>query len=422
MISWNLTRKCHLNCDHCYIDAGREASRDGELGTEEALGVLDQLAEVNREALLILTGGEPMLRRDLKEIVRYATDKGFWVVVGTNFLPVSTAAAIDLVKEGVKGFGLSIDSLRPEVHDKFRETPGAWDNNLKSMKALKEAGIPFLIQTTVHQENKHEIEDMMAFAQFQGAKVFNLYFLVPTGRGAWVSDLSPQEHEDILKQVMVLRQQYAGRMHLNVKCAPHYQRMLYEQDPAHESLRAYAGGGGCPAGTGYLGITPEGDVTPCPYLPVYGGNLKETRFKDIWEHSDLFVNIRKRHHLEGNCGRCEFSLACSGCRARAWAQTGNVLGEDGLCTYEGGSRGGGLVQPDEAVYGAAGGGELVWDEGAKDILSKVPAFVRGVVSKRAEDTARERGLTEVSAELMRELRGNAASRVMNMPFFRRRAE
>lgn len=420
VISWNLTRKCHLQCDHCYIEAGREATRDGELGTEDALKVIDQLAQVNPQALLIFTGGEPLLRRDLRELATYATQKGFWVVVGTNFLPLDGRVAQELVDCGVKGFGLSLDSLDPEQHDAFRHAKGSFQNNIKSMQALKAMGIPFLVQTTVHQGNLNDIEDMVAFAHFHGAKVFNLYFLVPTGRGAYVSDLSPAQHDAVLHRVMGLRPQYAGKIHLNVKCAPHFQRMLYEENPQHENLRTYAGGGGCPAGTGYLGITPEGDVTPCPYLPVYGGNLMQTTFREIWESSEVFTKIRKRHHLSGTCGQCEFAGICSGCRARAWAEHGDVLAQDDLCTYTPGAHGGKYIPPEGLTYGASGAaGELAWEENALSLLANVPGFVRAMVKKKAEDTARERGLAMVCGDLMKELRGSAASRVMRMPFFKR---
>src|SRR5262249_30270308 len=158
-------------------------------------------------------------------------------------------------------------------------------------------------------------------------------FLVPTGRGEFVSDLSDAEYDRVLLELRTIQRKYAGHMLVNAKCAPHYVRILAGEDPAPPYLRTYEGGaGGCPAGTHYLGIRPNGDVTPCPYLPAFGGNLATASLRSIWESSDLFVEIRDRSSLGGRCGACEFNGTCGGCRARAFGNTGSVMAEDALCT------------------------------------------------------------------------------------------
>src|SRR5262245_10215771 len=277
VVSWNLTYRCNLACEHCYLDAGGkplvhdEAFADrSELSTEQCFKVVDDIAAFAPEAVTILTGGEPLLRRDILEIVRHANAKGLWVVVGTNGVKITPTLASLLVKEGVRGMSLSLDALDPARHDAFRRVKGAWQNTVEGAKILAAAGLPFIVQTTIGAHNVNELEQIAAFAHDTlAAKVWNLYFLVPTGRGAFVSDIAPDAYDRILEGLNRFQRHYAGRMLVNAKCAPHYVKTLIEQDPDSPFLKTYTGGaGGCPAGTHYLGIRPNGDVTPCPYLPV----------------------------------------------------------------------------------------------------------------------------------------------------------
>ncbi|MHC4094018.1 MAG: radical SAM protein, partial [Planctomycetota bacterium] len=364
VISWNLTKKCNLRCEHCYISAGRISKTEArdELSTDECLSVIDQICDVNPEALLILTGGEPLLRKDVFEIASYAGAKGLWVVVGTNGVLITEELCGRMLDAGIKGVALSLDSLDPETHDSFRGIQGAWDNTVNGSKVLDSAGVPFIIQTTI---GKHNADDILPIAQFAyelGARVFNLYFLVPTGRGVFISDISPEEYEGTLSQLMELQSSFAGRLLVNAKCAPHYQRMLYEQDADSPFLKSFAGGaGGCPAGTHYLGIRPNGDMTPCPYLPVYGGNLRERSFGEIWEDSEVFQQIRTRKQLGGRCGPCEFNQVCGGCRARAFGATGDFMAEDPWCVYEPGKYGFEVINfAGKTTYGVELGKELTW--------------------------------------------------------------
>ncbi len=425
VISWNLTKKCNLRCEHCYISAGRisKAEAKGELSTEECFDVVDQLAEVNPEALLILTGGEPLMRKDVFEIASYASAKGFWVVVGTNGVFVTEELCRRMAEAGIKGVSLSLDSLDPATHDRFRGVEGAWGNTVDGSKVLLKAGLPFIIQTTIGAHNKDHILDIARFAHELGARVFNLYFLVPTGRGVFISDITPQQYEETLARLMEMQKEFAGKMLVNSKCAPHYQRVLYESDPDSPFLKSFsAGAGGCPAGTHYLGIRPNGDVTPCPYLPAYGGNLRETSFKEIWEESEVFTKIRARNALGGRCGACEFSQVCGGCRARAFGATGDYMAEDPWCVYEPGAHGSEIISfDDKTTYGLDVEAGLPWTPEAEERLNNVPGFVRGMLTKRVESYARERGYDEVSVEVMNEVREEViGGRVGNVPPFVRK--
>ena len=327
-ISWNLTYRCNLACEHCYLDAGttplvgtENFADRSELGTEECFRVIDEIAAFAPECVTILTGGEPLLRRDILEIVRRASERGLWVVVGTNGVCITENVARRLAEAGARGLSLSLDALEPDRHDRFRMVRGAWRNTVEGAEILHKSGLPFIVQTTAGSHNMGELEAIADFAHDRlGARVWNLYFLVPTGRGQFVSDMSPEQYRRVLASLYRIQRKYNGRMLVNAKCAPHYIKTVLENASAQSDarIRTYSGGaGGCPAGTHYMGIRPNGDVTPCPYLPVFAGNLRGAALADLWTSSAVFTGIRHRSSLGGRCGECEMNAHCGGCRARA---------------------------------------------------------------------------------------------------------
>ncbi|MGH7546159.1 MAG: SPASM domain-containing protein, partial [Gemmatimonadota bacterium] len=360
---------------------------------------------------------------DMFQIARYAHERGFWVVVGTNGVKIAHDLVQRMIDAGIRGVSLSLDALDAATHDRFRGVEGAWENTVHGSKVLTERGLPFIVQTTIGRHNVHEIEAIARFAFELGARVFNLYFLVPTGRGAFLSDIEPDEYEAVMHRLREIQREFEGRMLVNSKCAPHYQRVLYERDPQSPFLKTFgAGAGGCPAGTHYCGITPTGDLTPCPYLPVYGGNLRERSFQEIWQTSEVFTRIRERKSLGGRCGACEFNAVCGGCRARAFGKTGDYMAEDPWCVYEPGRHGGRLIRFEGATtYGLEAAPEMTWTAEAQARLSGAPSFVRGMVSRRVEEYARRKGYTEVTAALMDEVRNEVlGGRIGKVPPFVRR--
>jgi AdoMet-dependent heme synthase len=415
VISWNLTYRCNLACEHCYLDAGpAKVAHDpafsdrGELSTEQCLQVVDQIATFAPEALVILTGGEPLLRRDLLDIVRHASGRELWVVVGTNGVLITENLARTLQTAGVRGMSLSLDALDAQRHDDFRRVRGAFDNTVRGARVLAEVGLPFIIQTTVGAHNHHELEAIADFAHGQlGATVWNLYFLVPTGRGGFVTDLEPGQYDAVLERLRLVQERYLGRMLVNAKCAPHYVRELLAHDPRSPFLKRYTGGaGGCPAGTHYMGIRPNGEVTPCPYLPLFGGNLLDVPMERIWASSDLFQRVRRRDELGQRCGACELQSMCGGCRARAYGATGDFMAEDPLCSHEPGSLAHTLGSSAPIEYGSSPttGSAVSWDPLAEERMKRIPAFVRGMVMRRVEDSCRQRGSDRVTVELLEEIR------------------
>ena len=497
VVSWNLTYRCNLACEHCYLDAGitplvgtKNFADRSELDTEECFRVIDEIANFAPECVTILTGGEPLLRRDILEIIRRASERGLWVVVGTNGVSITENLAGRLAEAGVRGLSLSLDALDPDRHDRFRNVRGAWRNTVQGAEILNRTGLPFIVQTTVGSHNLGELEAIADFAYERlAAKVWNLYFLVPTGRGQFVSDITPAQYDEVLSSLYRIQRKYDRRMLVNAKCAPHYIKTVLEQagmqtvlvpaggpsrdghDPAdkgsHEGagshmngasepvggvIRTYSGGaGGCPAGTHYMGIRPNGDVTPCPYLPVFAGTLRKSSLEDLWNSSELFTDIRRRTSLGGRCGECEMNGHCGGCRARAYGMTGDLMAEDPLCTHvpgtfaesplllarslvgglvrrsagEGGSPGegagasaslaealaeagpasvAGLQGTSTIEYGPEPPATIAWDDAATERMKKIPVFVRGMVVRAVEDSCRKNGISRVTAEELERIR------------------
>jgi radical SAM protein with 4Fe4S-binding SPASM domain len=443
VVSWNLTYRCNLACEHCYLDAGgtplvgtENFADRSELGTEECFKVIEEIAAFAPECLTILTGGEPLLRRDILEIVQRAAERGLWVVVGTNGVRITENVARRLSEAGARGLSLSLDALDPERHDAFRKVRGAWRNTVEGAEILNRTGLPFIVQTTAGAHNLGELEAIADFAHDRlAAKVWNLYFLVPTGRGQFVSDMTPAQYDEVLASLYQIQRKYDRRMLVNAKCAPHYIKTVLEnalrpgsgQDGVETDpkIRRYSGGaGGCPAGTHYMGIRPNGDVTPCPYLPVFAGSLRSSTLSELWASSELFTGIRRRSSLGGRCGACEMNAHCGGCRARAYGMTGDLMAEDPLCTHTPGKflgsplltlrgpdgsgppsllRGFGEMPP-LIEYGGESPMTIAWDDAAAARMKKIPAFVRGMVVKAVEESCRKSGLDRVTVEELERIR------------------
>lgn len=414
IISWNLTYRCNLACEHCYLDAGpvrkvhsEEFSDRSELQTEECFRVIDQIQEIAPESVTILTGGEPLLRKDILSIVRYASEKKLWVVIGTNGVRISKNLTMLLKEAGARGMALSLDALKPEVHDRFRAVKGAWDNTVSGARILAEFELPFIIQTTVGRHNLNDLEGIADFAHGElGARVWNLYFLVQTGRGQFVSDITSEEYETVLSALAKIQKKFFSKMMVNAKCAPHYVRKLFEDDKQSPFLKTFSSGaGGCPAGTHYMGIRPNGDMTPCPYLPVFGGNLRQQSFREIWQESEVFKRIREKSLLQDRCGTCEFGNHCGGCRARAFGVTGDYMGQDPLCDYQPGK-----YQKEQIVfgsgieYGEAVIQKIAWDEAAQQRIERVPRFVRGMVVKAVETYCVQHQIQTVTVQELEAIR------------------
>jgi radical SAM protein with 4Fe4S-binding SPASM domain len=358
------------------------ARAENELSTKECLSLIDELKALGTE-MLILTGGEPLLRKDIFEIARYASSCGIWVVMGTNGVLLDQRVAEKMIECGVQGVAISIDSIDPEKHNRFRAGPDAWEHSVRALEICRENGLEVLVQTTVMEMNQEEIPQLLEFARDHGAWSFNLYFLVKTGRGQQMNDLSPEQTEEMLELLVGWQDEYRPML-VRSKCAPQFKQLAYQKGVG--GLES----GGCMAGTAYCRITPQGDVTPCPYMDVVAGNLRDQSFAEIWQTSPVMQDLRDVKRLKGRCGECEFNEICGGCRCRAQAAFGDYLQEDPACRYQPT----GQALPSLATR---------WSDEAQARLERIPlAFIRGKVRQGLESYAARHGLTEITADVMRE--------------------
>ena len=403
LIALNLTKRCNLRCGHCYLDATtRVSGAADELTTQEVCTLLDQMAIVNKHAIVVITGGEPLTRPDILDIARYAVKGGFMVVFGTNGMLIDDALAKELVEIGVMGMGISVDSVDPAKHDAFRGLPGAWARTMAGIEACKRTGLQFQVHFSVSPMNYREVPEMVAFTHKLGARVLNLFFLVCTGRGEEMTDITPPQYEEVLTYLVDVQQQYPDML-VRARCAPHFKRIAYERDPNSPITKATGYmGGGCLAGTNYARVTPEGNLTPCPYMPLSAGNVREVSFVDLWERSEVFDSFREPK-LKGKCADCEYSDICGGCRARPYADHGDWLDADEWCLYT--PKGGPKVQVNEiGVDTAPEKFGVRWSDEATARFKRIPYFMQAMVKKSVEAKARERGLSVITPEFMEELR------------------
>lgn len=346
-VAWEITRACALACVHCRAEAIRR--RDPrELSTEEAFRVIDQVVDIGRP-ILVVTGGDPMMRPDVFEILEYAV--GHELRVG--FSPSATALLKPQVIERVRDVGVdmmhvSLDGSSPEIHDNFRQVRGAYERTMDILRNVTRAGLPLQIGTTV---GRHNFDDLGAIAERVAevsAAIWNVFFIVPTGRAQREQMLSPEEHE----QALVWLAELSDRVPFRVRttAAQHYRRVLIQrmrsqapggvEQPLELTGAGYAfrqgrapAGKGVNDGNGFCFISHVGDIYPSGFLQLAAGNVRESSLSDVYRDSPLFRELRDPSLLKGKCGRCDFRELCGGSRARSYAMTGDYLAEEPCCTY-----------------------------------------------------------------------------------------
>jgi len=387
LIFWEVTKGCNLRCIHCRATA-TELSSPTDLSTQRALGIIDQIAETSNP-ILVLSGGEPLYRSDIFQLARYGTDKGLRIALATNGTLVTKEVARMIVDAGVKRVSISLDGADAATHDTFRGIPGAFDAAVQGLRNLKALGMSVQINMTIARHNAKQLPEVLQLAKSLGADALHTFLLVPVGCGVDIAAeqmVAPEEYEQMLN--WFYDQSLEGGIELKATCAPHYFRVVRQRRVAEKHSAAAAAnaaatregrpdpsaigptdmimpGGtgislrpqghpmghhtghpsghpsdmnamtkGCLAGTGVCFISHEGEVFPCGYLPVIAGDLRKQKFADIWEHAEVFNALRDTGNLKGKCGCCEFRNVCMGCRARAFAATGDYLDEEPFCVYQ----------------------------------------------------------------------------------------
>ncbi len=326
-VAWETTRKCPLKCIHCRASAG-DTRPGGELSTEEGFRLIDGIAKFAKP-ILILTGGEPMSRPDIYELASHATARGLRVVMAPCG-HMLTPESVKLIKSsGIKALSISLDGADASTHDAFRGSPGAFEKSLAGIRCAREAGIHFQINTTVSRINVGQLQQIIALAENIGASAVDFFFLVPTGRGKDLDAemLPTSEYEKTLAWIAGERSHH--KIRIKTTCAPHYARISRGVDDGA------APEGGCLAGGGFVFVSHRGIMQPCGFLDISCGDLRKADFDfgKIYMESEVFKSLRNPDRYEGRCSICEFRMVCGGCRARAYAASGDHLAADPTCSH-----------------------------------------------------------------------------------------
>ena len=388
LVFWEVTKGCNLRCIHCRATA-TELPSPTDLPTAKALDIITQISEF-ANPILVLSGGEPLYRTDIFQLAKFATERGLRVALATNGTLVTKEIARKIVDSGVKRVSISLDGVNAETHDTFRGIPGAFDAALYGFRNLKEIGMAVQINMTIARHNAKQLPAVLELVRSIGADALHTFLLVPVGCGVDIAEaqmVPPQEYEDLLN--WFYDQEQIGDIEMKATCAPHYFRVVRQRRAAERKAERYGatpvkaaaepgigatemtmpgstgialkaatskpaagghpggqpGGGkhpdglnavtkGCLAGTGVCFISHEGEVFPCGYLPALAGDLRKQSFAEVWTKSQVFETLRDNNNLTGKCGCCEFRMVCMGCRARAYAATGDYMAEEPFCIYE----------------------------------------------------------------------------------------
>ncbi|MDH7577713.1 MAG: putative heme d1 biosynthesis radical SAM protein NirJ2 [Bacillota bacterium] len=323
LVSWNTTNACNLACAHCYRDAGARVQE--ELSTLEGMALIEEIVRAGFK-IMIFSGGEPLLRPDIYDLVKYASERGLRPVLGSNGTLVTGEAAGRLKDAGARAVGISLDSTTPEQHDRFRGFSGAWEAAVEGMAACRREGLPFQVHTTVVEWNYEQVEALTDLAVSLGAVAHHVFFLVPAGRGVNIAEesLRAEQYERLLHRLM--KKQKDVPIEVKPTCAPQFLRIAAQLGL---KLRFQKG---CLAGTGYCIISPRGEVQPCAYLNIPVGNVREAPFSVIWRDNPVLKRLRSEAY-GGGCGTCDYRSICGGCRARAYFYYGDYMAEEPWCLY-----------------------------------------------------------------------------------------
>ncbi|MBM3801926.1 MAG: TIGR04053 family radical SAM/SPASM domain-containing protein [Acidimicrobiia bacterium] len=336
---WETTRACDLACLHCRAEA-IQWRHPLELTTRESFQLIDQISQCGNP-LFVLTGGDPMKRTDLFELIPYAVQKGLRVAMTPSGTPLMTRPVVTHLKQaGLSRLAVSLDGATAEIHDRFRQVSGSYSWTMNCIDYAHEVNLPVQINTTV---SRHNLGDLQAIADLLITKTITLwsvFFLVPTGRGRAEDEVSADDYEHVFQFLVDLY--LKAPFDIKTTAAPHYRRVLLQrlkEMPAHLRPQKLLQAGpigraaGINEGRGFLFVSHTGDIYPSGFLPISAGNVRKDSLIDIYRDSPLFQDLRDTSKLKGKCGDCEFKEICSGSRARAYAMTGDYLAEEPLCGY-----------------------------------------------------------------------------------------
>jgi AdoMet-dependent heme synthase len=326
VIAWESTRACKYACVHCRAQA-QNLPDQNQLTTQEALKLIDDISGFCKP-IFIISGGDPLERADIFRIAKHASVSGMRVVMSPSGTGITRQVVTAMKDSGVKMISLSLDGSTPEIHDNFRQVSGAFDLVISNVSCAKEEKMPFRINTTVTKHNLDDLSNILELTHRVGAVEWDVFMLVPTGRGKVNMEITPYQYESTLEYIHNLS--LTSPIPIKMTCAPQYTRIAAQNQ---KNLNTKAISRGCMTGRGFCFISHIGDVFGCGFLPISAGNIRKQPFQMIYQHSRLFAELRQLDLLKGKCGICGFSGLCGGCRARALATSGDYLDEEPYCPY-----------------------------------------------------------------------------------------
>lgn len=338
-MAWEVTARCNLNCVHCRSSSDIH-SPEGKFTLDKCKSLIDDISTF-ASPVIVISGGEPLLRKDVFEIAKYGTDKGFRMCMATNGVLVNDEVCENMKSAGIKIVSLSLDGSTPETHDDFRGQKGAFEGVMNAANYFRIHGIKFIINSSFTKRNQADIPNVYRLAKNLCATAWYMFMIVPTGRGEDIMKelVSKEDYEDILNWHYEMEKSEEEIL-VRPTCAPQYYRVWHErskEDGSESSRRSLSfstgGGKGCIAAQSICFINSEGDVLPCSYFPKAAGNIFEKSLKDIWDNSPLFKDLRNFKDYEGKCGVCKYLGVCGGCRARAYAVSDSYMAEEPFCDY-----------------------------------------------------------------------------------------
>ena len=338
-LAWEITGRCNLNCIHCR-SSSTMGSDQGDFTLEEAKSLIDEITSFAKP-VVVLSGGEPLLREDVFDIAAYGTEKGLRMALATNGSLVDDEMCRRIKDSGIRIVSLSLDGSTPEIHDDFRKEPGAFEATLRAAEHLKKHEIEFLINSSFTKRNQDDISNVYKLAKKIGAVAWYMFMIVPMGRGEELMAelISKEDYDEILKWHFEMELEEKDML-VRPTCAPHYYRIVQQEAAAkgldfeRRNLKFGTGGAkGCIAAQSIAFIGSKGDVQPCSYFPMSAGNVRKQTFKEIWDNSRIFEDIRNFKDYKGRCGSCEYLGVCGGCRARAFAVSDDYMEEEPFCSH-----------------------------------------------------------------------------------------
>jgi radical SAM protein with 4Fe4S-binding SPASM domain len=331
VVAWESTRACNYACQHCRALAQKQPDPN-QLTTNEVYLLIDQIAAFCTP-VFIISGGDPLLREDVFDVAKYASGKGLRVVMSPSGSNITLEVIKKMQASGVKMISLSLDGSSAAIHDGFRMVLGAFDLAMRNMVLAREGQMLFRINTTVTKHNIVDLPGILKLVVAVGAVEWDVFMLVPTGRGKIQMEISPEQYEETLQSLY--KASLSSPVPIKVTCAPQYSRIILQHVHGNQEIRGRHGGGrGCMAGNGFCFISHVGEVFGCGFLPINAGSIRQQGFREIYEKSLLFNQLRNSGLLMGKCGLCKFKTVCGGCRARAFSTKGDYLHEESFCTYQ----------------------------------------------------------------------------------------